>query len=102
MPVDRAGMLEAPVDGNPPRPPRFEAYFFRPRSVPPIIENIEILAGENVPIAFEKRAAQMLGQRFEGTAAPPPVGGKRISFHSGPNKSLFPTAAPHLTPTTPP
>jgi len=36
--------------------------------VPSDIEHIKILAGENVPIAFEKRASQMLWQRFERTA----------------------------------
>jgi hypothetical protein len=65
MPVHRAGMLEAPVDGDPARPPRLQAQIFRPHGVATDVEDIEILSGENVPVAVEEGAAQMLRQRFE-------------------------------------
>src|SRR5437899_1364075 len=68
MPIDRAGMLEAPVNRNPARPPGFEPQLFRARGVASILENVEVLPGENVPVAFKKRAAQMLRQRFQSAA----------------------------------
>ncbi len=78
MPIDRAGMLKAPVDRNPTRPPGFEANFFRARGVAAVVENIEILAGKNVPVAVEKRFAQMLGQRLERLAIARVVGVDRV------------------------
>src|SRR2546425_6581149 len=68
MPIDRAGMLEAPVNRNPARPPRLEPELFRARGVPAILENVEVLPGKNVPVTLEKRAAQMLRKRFERAA----------------------------------
>src|SRR6266571_2595446 len=65
MPIDRAGMLEAPINRNPARPPRFESELFRARGVTSILENVEILPGEDVPVALKKRAAQMFRQRFQ-------------------------------------
>ena len=78
MPVHRAGMLKAPIDRNPARPPGFEAYFFGPRGMPPVIENVEVLACENVPIAVQKGLAQMLGQRFQRAPVSRIVGVNRI------------------------
>src|SRR3989442_8795107 len=60
MPIDRAGMLESPVNRNPARPPGLEPELFRARGVPAILENVEILPGEDVPVAFKKRTPQML------------------------------------------
>src|SRR6266571_166419 len=68
MPIDRAGMLEAPINRNPARPPRFEPEPFWARGVASILENVEILPGEDVPVALKKRAAQMLRQRLEVAA----------------------------------
>src|SRR5579885_3548526 len=68
MPVDGTGMLETPVNGDPARPPRLEADFLRTKGVAAILEDIEILAGENIPVPIEKGAAQMLRQRFERAA----------------------------------
>src|SRR5690242_20587085 len=69
-------MLEAPINRNPARPPRLEANLLGPRGVAAVIENIEILPRENVPIALEKRQSQIFGQRFEGA---PIVGVVRIN-----------------------
>ena len=82
MPVHRAGMLEAPVDGNPPWPPRLEANRFRPRRVAAVIEIIKILPSENVPVAVEKGAAQVFGQGFEGAAIIGVVRVSRIVFQT--------------------
>src|SRR5690242_16551493 len=65
VPVHGAGMLKAPVNGNPARPPGFEANLFRPRGVASIIEIAEVLAGKNIPIAVEKGQTQVLGQSLE-------------------------------------
>src|SRR6202043_4032242 len=62
MPVHRAGMLEAPVDRNPPRPPRLKSQLFGAHGVAPELEDVEILPGENVPVAIEKRTPQMFRQ----------------------------------------
>jgi hypothetical protein len=71
-------MLEAPVDGDPAGPPGFEAQLFGARGVAREIENVEILAGENVPVAIEKGAAQMLGERGKGLLICLVVGVDRI------------------------
>jgi hypothetical protein len=42
MPVDGAGMLEAPVDRNPARPPWFEAQFFGAQGVAAELEDVEV------------------------------------------------------------
>src|SRR5579859_682191 len=68
MPIHRARMMKSPIDRNPARQPRFQSQIFRPRRVPSDVEHIEILPRENVPIAFQKRAAQMFRQRFERLA----------------------------------
>src|SRR5712691_12739676 len=78
MPIDRAGMLEAPVNRNPARPPGLEPELFRARGVAAILENVEILPGEDVPVAFEKRAAQMLRKRFQSAPVFGVVGVNRV------------------------
>ena len=57
VPIDGAGMLEAPVDRNPPRPPRLESQLFGARGVPAHVEQIEILPRENVPVAVPETPA---------------------------------------------
>ena len=78
MPVHRAGMIKAPVDGDPPRPPGLQAKLFGARGVASDLENVEILAGEDVPVAVEERAAQMFGQSFQRTAIEPIVRVDRV------------------------
>src|SRR6266850_5514038 len=78
MPIHGARVVESPVDRNPARPPRFEPNFLGPRSVTAKLENVEVLTGENVPVAFEKCAPQMLRQRFEGSAVLRIVGVDRV------------------------
>ncbi len=65
MPVHGAGMLKAPVDRDPARPPWLKAQLFGAHGVTAELEHIEVLPGENVPVAFEKRTPQMFRQRFE-------------------------------------
>src|SRR5579864_6704764 len=65
MPIHGTGMLEAPINRNPARPPRLEANLLGPSRVAAVIENIEVLSRENVPIALKKRQAQVFGQRLE-------------------------------------
>src|SRR5205823_8525058 len=65
VPIHGARMLEAPVNRNPARPPRLKVNLLRPRGVPPVIENVEVLAGKNAPIAFEKRLPQIFRKRFK-------------------------------------
>src|SRR5258708_13755433 len=78
MPVNRAGMLKAPVDRNPARPPRLQPQLLRARGVAPDLKDVEVLTRKDVPIAFEKRAPQMLRQRFERAAVLRIVGVNRI------------------------
>src|SRR5271165_3022856 len=61
-------MLEAPVDGDPARPPRLQTKFFRSRGVPANFKDVEVLSGENVPVAVEEGAAEMFRQGFESAA----------------------------------
>jgi hypothetical protein len=68
MPIDGAVVFKTPVDRDPARPPRFEANVFGTRGVTPNVEDIEILPGENIPVAVEKSATQMVWQRFERAA----------------------------------
>ena len=63
VPIRRRRMLESPVNRNPARPPRLPFDFFGARGVASQIEAVEILAGENIPIAVEKRALQIRRQR---------------------------------------
>jgi hypothetical protein len=63
MPIHGAGMLKAPIDRNPARPPGLEPQLFGAHGVAAELEDIEILAGENIPVAVQKRAPQMFGQR---------------------------------------
>src|SRR5215467_4756643 len=65
MPIDGAVMLKTPVDGNPAQPPRFEANCFWASGVAAVVEYIEVLARENVPIAFEHCEAQVFRQGLE-------------------------------------
>src|SRR6266568_1690631 len=90
MPIDRAGMLEAPVNRNPTRPPGLEPQFFRARGVASILENVEILPGEDVPVTLEKRAAQMLRQRFQGAAVFGVVGVNRVVVEPRANEIEIP------------
>ena len=80
MPIDRAGMLEAPVDGDPARPPRFQAKLLRSRGVPANFKEIEILPGKNIPVAVEKGAPQIFRQGLERAAIRNIVGENRIIF----------------------
>src|SRR5208337_3364672 len=68
VPVHRARMLESPVNRNPPRPPCLHPNLFRSRRVPPNLEKIEVLAGEKVPVPFQKRLAKLLRKRLERLA----------------------------------
>ena len=86
MPIHGAGMLKSPVDRNPARPPGFKPQLLRPDGVPPIIENVEILPGKNVPVAVEKRAAQMFRQRFQRAAVFGVVGVNCIVINPRANK----------------
>ena len=65
VPVRGGGVLEAPVNADPARPPRFPVDLLGAHDVARVIEFVEILAGENVPIAIEKCAPQMRGQRAQ-------------------------------------
>src|SRR2546427_9150926 len=78
MPVNGAGMLKSPVDGNPPRQPGVEPNFLRPRRVTPDIEDVEVLPGKDVSIAVEKRAPQVFRQGFERAAVLDVVGGNGV------------------------
>src|SRR5438270_4779523 len=78
VPINSAGMQKAPVDRDPARPPGLEMHFFRARGVPAELEHIEVLTGENVPVAFEKGAAQMLGQHLERAVIARVIGVNRI------------------------
>src|SRR5258708_1913570 len=78
MPINRAGMLEAPINRNPPRPPGLQPNFLGPRGVASDIENVKVLPGENVPVAIQKRTAQMFRQRFGCRAILRVVGVNRI------------------------
>ena len=88
MPIHGTGMLKSPVDRNPARPPGFKPQLLRPDGVPPIIENVEILPGKNVPVAVEKRAAQMFRQRFERAAVFGVVGVDRVVVEPRPDKFI--------------
>src|SRR5579863_3799329 len=66
MPVDRAGMLKTPVNRDPARPPGLEAQLLGAHGVAAELEDVEILPGENVPVAIQKRPAQMFRQLCSG------------------------------------
>src|SRR5258708_37187308 len=68
VPVHRAGMTKSPVDGNPARQPWLHPQIFRTRGVPVNFKHIKILPSENVPVAIQKRAAQMFRERFQRAA----------------------------------
>src|SRR5271157_1553064 len=78
MPIHRAGMLEAPVNRNPTRPPGLHANLFRPGGVPPNLKEVEVLAGEKVPVPFQKRFPQLFRERLERLAVIQVVGVDRI------------------------
>ncbi len=88
MPVHGAGMLKAPVDRDPARPPWLETQGFGAHGVAAELEDVEILPGENVPVAFEKGAAQMFGQRFERAMVRGVVGVNRIVGNLRANKRV--------------
>src|SRR5579875_235450 len=66
VPVDGGGMLEAPVNGNPARPPGFGGDGFGAKDVGGGVEIGKILAGENGRVAVEKRAAIEIVRVLEG------------------------------------
>jgi hypothetical protein len=63
VPISRCRVLEAPINRNPAWPPRLPVKLFHSCRVPPQIEAIEILSGENFPMAVEKRPLQIRRQR---------------------------------------
>ena len=58
-------MFESPVNRDPARPPRLPGNCLGADDVARVIEAVEILPGEDVPIAVEKRAPQMRRQRAQ-------------------------------------
>ena len=89
MPIDRAGMLEAPVNGNPARPPRFQTKFFRARGVAADFKEVEILSGENVPVAIEKGAPEIFRQGLERAAIGSIVRKDRVVVDPRADKIVF-------------
>src|SRR5271170_2870173 len=65
VPIRGGGMLEAPIHRDPARGPRLQVCLLGADYVAREIEAIEILAGEDVPIAVEKRTPQMRRQRAQ-------------------------------------
>ena len=65
MPIRGRRMLESPIDRNPARPPRLPINLLGPRNMPRIIEAIEILPRENVPVAIQESALQVRRQRAQ-------------------------------------
>ena len=86
MPIDRARMIETPVDRNPARPPGFESNVFRSGGVAADIEYVEIVPSENGPVAFQKGAAQMFGQRFQRAPVGRIVGVNRVVIEPSTNE----------------
>src|SRR3989442_13684359 len=74
MTVQRAGMMEARVNGDPAGPPGFQAQLVGTNDVARVVEDVEELPGEDFPIAVEERAAEMFGQGFERAAVAGIVG----------------------------
>src|ERR1041384_4168703 len=100
MPIHSAGMLKSPVDRNPARQPRLQPQIFRTRGVPANFKHVKILPGENIPVAVQKRASQMLRQRFEGAAIFRVVRVDGIVVEPGADKFVIARAAPE-PPTAP-
>src|SRR5260370_2676 len=86
MPIDRAGVLKAPINRNPPRPPLLEANVLRARGVAADVEDIEVLPRKNVPVAVEERAPQMLRQGFQRPAVFRVVGVNGVVIDARANK----------------
>src|SRR6266404_9736074 len=82
-------MLKAPIDRNPSRPPGVKPQFFGANRVPAKLEHIEVLPGENVPVALEKCTAQMLRQRLERAVIRRVVRVNRIIGKLGANKIVI-------------
>src|SRR5579859_4346639 len=79
-------MLKTPVNRNPARPPGLEAQLLGAHGVAAELEDVEILPGENVPVAIQKRPAQMFRQSFERAAVLGVVGVNRIVGQLGANE----------------
>src|SRR5438445_9446398 len=82
-------MLKAPIDRNPPRPPGLKPQLLGANGMPAQLEDVEVLPGENVPVAFEKCAAQMLRQRLERAVIRRVVGVNRIVGKLGADEHVF-------------
>src|SRR5579863_1296195 len=65
VPINRGGMLESPVHGNPARPPFFGGNSFGANHAARRIEIREILPRENAPVAVEKRAPVKIRQLLQ-------------------------------------
>src|SRR5271155_1686031 len=89
MPIHRAGMLKAPVDGNPARPPGLETKFFGARRVAANFKDVEILPGKDVPVAVKKSAAKIFRQRFEAATIRSVVGECRVVFELRANEIVI-------------
>src|SRR5260370_24691997 len=71
-------MWYAVVGGIHARLLRSQPQLLRSRGVAPDLKDVEVLTRKDVPIAFEKRAPQMLRQRLERAAVLRIVGVNRI------------------------
>src|SRR6185437_9243287 len=81
VPIGRRRMLETPVNGYPARPPCLPCNRFGPHRVCSRIESVEILSGEDLPVALQESPSQMRGQRAQCFQVLPVAGVDRIVLH---------------------